>query len=130
MTFQQFEELQESIFNEIRSMSESKGREYANGEDRFLNFKEIGSSLALDPKSVLWVYVTKHIRSVESFLKSGKTFSNETIEGRILDIIVYMMLLRGLLKDEDMNSPPPNIDAYWQERAAVILGTYTKQEAE
>ena len=41
----------------------------------------------------------KHYASIQSYIKHGKVFSNEPIEGRINDLINYAFLLRCLIKD-------------------------------
>jgi hypothetical protein len=49
-----------------------------------------------NPKAILMVYMMKHVRSIEAWVKNGEVSSNERIEGRIVDLITYAGLLWGL----------------------------------
>lgn len=102
MTFDEFEILLDQMIEEERSMRISKGKEYAqNQNDRLANFKRIANELGLSPMQVWYVYFKKHIDAISSYIKNnGKIFSNEGIEGRILDARVYLSLLRALVEEE------------------------------
>lgn len=94
-------EIIEEHFSKIMKICREKGIEYANSdEDANMNFKQIGKDLGIDPKMVLWIYVTKHIRAVEQFIRTGVVHSSEGIEGRIHDIILYNFILLTMLEDE------------------------------
>jgi hypothetical protein len=54
------------------------------------------SLLIPNPKAILMVYMMKHVRSIEAWVKNGNVSSNERIEGRIVDLITYAGLLWGL----------------------------------
>jgi len=77
----------------------TKGKEYTQ-TDRLDNFKRLGQELGVDPKVILWVYLRKHIDSISSFIKTGAVLS-EPIQGRIKDARVYLLLLRGLIEEEE-----------------------------
>jgi hypothetical protein len=88
-------------FEKMMEISATKGVEYANDDhDANHNFKDIGKQLGINQKTVLWIYVKKHLQSVESYLRKGSVISNEPIEGRIHDIILYNFILLSLLKEE------------------------------
>jgi len=88
-------------FEKMMVISATKGVEYANDDhDANFNFKEISKQLGLTPEKVLWIYVKKHLQSVESYLRRGEVLSNEPIEGRIHDIILYNFILLSLLKEK------------------------------
>jgi hypothetical protein len=99
MTQQEFQTIQKQIFDEVLQMCVTKGQEYASNSDRFSNFKEVAKDIGINPVQVLMVFVTKHIRSIEQYVRTGKTLSNETTHSRIIDIITYMTLLEGLIRD-------------------------------
>lgn len=99
MTLVEFRELQAEIQGEIENIMLTKGREYPKGRDQLENFKSTGTRLFLRPETVLYVFLDKHIRSIEHYCVYQSTFS-EPIESRILDAIVYLHLLRGLIRDE------------------------------
>lgn len=100
MTFPEFDKLVEETFEKIRVLMNTKGKEYANSEtERLANFKEIAEESGVSPLAVLNIYVSKHTRAISNYCKTGASKSNETIESRILDRIVYDFLLLGLIED-------------------------------
>ena len=92
----------EGEFQKMLAITQSKGIEYANSDDDAnANFKEIGAKLGIDPKTVLWIYATKHFQAITSFVKKGQVFSNEPIDGRVHDLALYCLLLLSLIKEEN-----------------------------
>lgn len=82
-----------------------KGEEYTRSQaDRLASFKEIASFAGVTPKQVCMIFVAKHWQALANFVATGKTKSNEPIEGRIMDIRVYMSLMRAIIQEE--RNPP------------------------
>ena len=123
MTFEEFNTFTETILSEVRNMRDSKGKEYAGNKDRFDNFNRLALRLNLPRNKVWQVYFTKHLDSIESFIDNGRTFSSESIRGRIVDAITYLTLLAGMIEeDTDMDSHKKHIeitDDYYI-KAAII----------
>ena len=88
----------EGMIEELRDLLNNKGREYAGDHDALGNFKS-GIDLGVSPLQKLGIFMDKHYSSVQSYIKHGKVFSDEPIEGRINDLINYAFLLRCLIKD-------------------------------
>lgn len=99
MTFEDFDRFSNQLLNDVKEMRDGKGREYAQGKDRFDNFNRIAAQLELDRNRVWMVYFTKHIDAIGSYVKHGRTFSNENIRGRIVDAIAYLTLLAGMIEE-------------------------------
>lgn len=99
MTHEQFAEHTEKLFDEIRSIGQTKGKEYADGQNRFANFLDIAKEVDSRPELVLYTYMVKPWRAIQSFLRDGKVYS-EPIQGRIRDVIVYLMMLDGLITEQ------------------------------
>jgi hypothetical protein len=78
-------------------MRDTKGKEYAHDTDRFANFRRLADELGLKDYQVAWVYTKKHLDSIASYMKTGKTFSAESIHGRIVDAITYLTLISGMI---------------------------------
>ena len=112
MTRKEFKELVDHIFGEISSTIETKGDEYANDKtDQLHNFKRNGKNQDLPPESILMVYASKHWDSInrtmtrlrkldeegKDVMKELDKLSAESTEGRLMDLILYVMLLWGLL---------------------------------
>lgn len=106
MTFEQFDKFQTELLAEVVKMKTTKGREYANGIDRFGNFNRLASRLGLPNYKVGWVYAIKHLDSIESFLKDPTMPIVEPIRGRFVDLITYLTLIAGMV--EEFQSDPLN----------------------
>ncbi len=107
MTFQEFAEFQNGLWDEIRNMQYTKGKEYAHSEDRFANFNRLSDELGLSPEQVAWVYTKKHLDSIVSYVKDNKTYSTEPIRGRYVDAIVYLTLLAGMAEEREVEKWEP-----------------------
>lgn len=98
MTVDELNEVIEASFEEIRRLRATKGRDYAHSDDHFDNFKRHAQTLGLSPEQIWAVYASKHWDAVMSFCARGKVES-EPIEGRIDDLLVYLLLLKGQVLD-------------------------------
>lgn len=97
MTFDEFDKLQQSLFDDIKKIGAGKGREYASSDDRLANFKRLAPECGIRPELVAWVYFKKHLDSINTYLKYGKEHSEESIRGRFLDAINYLTLIYALI---------------------------------
>lgn len=83
----------EKSLNELKSVLDSKGKAYSGDEDYFANFKRIASDLNINPETVWYVYFSKHLDALKTYL-SGNYCDSEPISGRIIDLINYLILLK------------------------------------
>jgi hypothetical protein len=104
MTFPEFDEFQTKLLAEVVKMKDTKGKEYANSESRFANFDRLSERLNLKNTAIALVYLTKHMDAIESFINKGRSYSTETIQGRIVDAITYLTLIAGMISEQ-----PPNL---------------------
>lgn len=102
MTNDKFNEIVASFMSFFQRIEKTKGKEYANGEDRLGNFKREAAKLGVEPETVCHIYMAKHADSIDHHVKTiqatGK-LPDETAEpmhGRFGDHIVYLMLLYAL----------------------------------
>lgn len=102
MTFDEFEKFSNELLAEVKNMRDTKGREYANGEDRFGNFNRQAARLKLHRMKIWQVYFTKHLDSIESFIEHDRTFSHESIRGRFVDAITYLTLAAGMIYEDKL----------------------------
>ena len=104
-----FLEMLQNMEDDEHHIMGTKGMEYTQGDlktDRLSNFYRIAEELKIDPKMVLWVYLKKHLDSIACYIKNGKEYSEEKIEGRIHDARNYLVLLNGIItqqKEENEN---------------------------
>jgi hypothetical protein len=102
MTFSEFDEFFDAFIMKCKGMRDTKGKEYANSVDRFDNFNRLAKTLELDRLKIAQVYVQKHLDSINSYIKTGQIFSDERIQGRFIDVVVYMILMAGMsLENEE-----------------------------
>lgn len=112
MTFEDFDALTERVFDQIRDMRDTKGKEYAGKGDRFGNFNRLAAKLGIDRKMVWACYSTKHGDAIDSYIREGgQTFSTESIQGRIIDRIVYDLLLLGFVEEDEQRLGQSQADA-------------------
>jgi hypothetical protein len=107
MTSEKYKGWRDNFIHETLDLSDKKRIEYCNGNqsaDVHTNFKVIAKKLGLTPMQVLSVYLNKHIESLSSFFKTGTTYSDETIESRVSDIINYLLLAMSMKADEDVKN--------------------------
>jgi hypothetical protein len=94
--------LDETIL-QIKSLSTTKGAEYAHGNDRLDNFRRNGLEMGLPMETIWRVYALKHWDSITTYIKDitkGTTRPrSEPISGRVDDLIVYLLLLKAMLKE-------------------------------
>lgn len=99
MTHDEITEIIDRTFASITELRQTKGRDYSRGEhDTLSNFKRHAEALGITPEVVWAVYASKHWDAVVSFCKQGQVES-EPIEGRIDDMLTYLLLLKGLIED-------------------------------
>ncbi len=104
MTFLNFDEYCIDLINKCLQMRDTKGKEYAHSEDRFDNFNRLSIDLNMERLKVAYIYLGKHLDGIKSFINSGKEFSNERIEGRIVDAITYLMLIAGMIEENRLKA--------------------------
>lgn len=100
MNFEDMQNIQEELFEKIQKIRETKGREYAHDEETLADFYEVAAEAGITPMQCWLVYERKHSRAIGTYVKEGTTRS-ESIDDRILDVVVYHILLLGLIKDRE-----------------------------
>ena len=101
MTFTEFDKFFDEFVEECRKMRDTKGKEYANSENRFDNFNRIAKQIGISNAQVGMVYLTKHMDSIQSYLKTGKIHSEERIRGRFIDAVTYLILMAGMCSETE-----------------------------
>lgn len=100
MDRQEVAEVMEDVFEKCRVFRESGQKEYSHREgNAFANFERVAERIGIDRKACLMVYAEKHLDGVHSYIKGHKS-QREDVRGRILDIIVYMVLLYAMIEEE------------------------------
>lgn len=101
-----YNELVENTFTELRNLGELKGGEYAGDLDRLANFRRNGLDLGV-PMELVWrIYAAKHWDAIGQYVRDSITGKErvrlESIEGRIDDLIVYLLLFKAMVDERGM----------------------------
>lgn len=101
----EYNEMVDETFAEIKKLGELKGGEYAGDVDRLANFRRNAEAAGTTMELIWRIYVAKHwdaIMQYEADLRSGKTRVRlESLEGRVDDIIVYMLLFKAMIRERN-----------------------------
>ena len=100
MNAKEYTNMRNKFLTETLELSDIKRIEYTEGNHKsnvLWNFENIGKTLGLTPMKVLAVYLQKHISSLFNYLRTEKEYA-ESIEGRIMDIINYLLLLLCMIR--------------------------------
>lgn len=76
----------------------SKGLDYGEDDDRLAEFRETARENETTPEKVLYIYVSKHLRSIRKHC-NGRSLKGEPVEEKILDVACYMMLLYKMARE-------------------------------
>lgn len=102
MTFEEFNQLSDQLDAESTRMMDTKGKEYANKHtDRLQNFKETADRCGVTPLQACMVLVVKHQMALEGFIRNQRTFSDESVRSRVVDLITYYKLFLALVLERD-----------------------------
>ena len=92
-------EVVQERLDKITSVLASKADEYATDGSAFYNFERAGKVNNESTEEALWGMATKHLVSVIDMVESDETFDHEYIDEKIGDMINYLILLEGILKE-------------------------------
>lgn len=98
MNQKEFDVVAQELLDLAASIRNSKGKDYSENNDRLSNFKNIAKELGVKPSLVWAVYFRKHIDAIMKHTREGQTES-EPIEGRLADVLNYILLYYGLIKE-------------------------------
>jgi hypothetical protein len=88
-------------FTDCIDMIRKKNADYSQGEqkgDRIAAFRRIAKDVNITMEQAWAVFCQKHWGAVMKYVKEG-TVESEAIEGRIHDVINYMVLLAAIIDD-------------------------------
>ncbi len=89
-------------FADCIDLIRAKNSDYTEGKgdrDRIAHFRAAAKDLELPMLKIWQVFVRKHWSTIQKFANGG-TLESEPIDGRINDIINYMVLFAAIVEDE------------------------------
>jgi len=99
----EYQDVVSDTVDTIQKLGKLKGGEYAGDFDRLANFRRNGQALGLPMETIWAVYYNKHHDAVMQWI--ADLFAEkerdrlEPIEGRVDDMIVYLILLRCMMRE-------------------------------
>lgn len=101
MKWEQQTKIVKQTMKELLDLLDRKGKEYTVGDaDCLANFKRQAEDVGVRPDQIALVFMNKHWSSIKSYVKVGKEISDEPIEGRIHDLINYLLLLKCIIHEQ------------------------------
>lgn len=101
MTHERFNQIVEEETDYIKKLLVKKQAEYNLDEDRMSHFKHAAEASNWSPEQTLLGYMTKHWVSIVDMINSNKQFPRELFVEKVTDIANYLILLLGLLEDDN-----------------------------
>lgn len=113
MTSEEFRAATDSILMECTKTLDAGSQEYAGDSDKLQNFKDVAELIGISPEQAAFVYFYKHVVGIAKYIKNGKE-QRDTIRGREVDAIDYLLLLNGLLSERSLraNRVDPNFENF------------------
>ena len=94
--------MEKKIIPIIMRTRDAGQREYAQSEDNvFANFDRVAKAINSTREKVLMVYLLKHIDGISAHIKGHKS-QREDVTGRLTDAMVYLMLLWGMIEEDEV----------------------------
>ena len=107
MTYQEMNKLIKKTLNDVIKIRDAGQKEYARSEDNvFANFERVANHVGITKEQALLTYLLKHIDGITAHINGHKS-QREDVYGRIIDSIVYLLLLRGMFYED--NEPQETI---------------------
>lgn len=98
-----YNEMIEEVFERCRELGRVKGEEYAGDVDRLANFRRNGAEAGVSMEVCWRIYAGKHWDAISTYIRdtgAGVTRTrSEPIQGRIHDMIVYLLLLHAMVEE-------------------------------
>lgn len=101
MTHERFNKIVEEETDYIKSLLLTKQAEYNLDDDRMSHFKHAAGMSGWPSEKCLYGYMLKHLMSITDMINSDEKFTRERWVEKTTDICNYLILLLGLLEDEN-----------------------------
>ena len=92
-------QLMQKIHHQVTETRNSGQLEYASEDNVFADFEHTAELVGTSREKVLLTFLNKHIRGITAYVKGHKS-QREDVRGRITDAIVYLMLLWGMVEED------------------------------
>lgn len=100
----EFKKILEDTYLSLVVLTDTKGVEYAGAgsTNQHANIDRLSDKLGIHPMKILSVLMTKHLDAIDNYIKNidavVRPALSESIEGRIDDAILYLILLKAMVE--------------------------------
>ena len=102
MKTERFNQIINTQLGSCKDILQYKAKEYAT-EDRLHNFRVAASLQGVPAKNALSGMMAKHTVSIYDMCGSEESFSQELWDEKITDSINYLLLLRALVQEDELD---------------------------
>lgn len=98
------DKLMEVIIKKVKKTRDAGQDEYARDSlNVFANFERVASFIGVSREKALLAYMIKHVDGLCAYA-DGHHSQREDVRGRLLDIIVYCILMWGMVEEDEKAS--------------------------
>ena len=102
--FSHFLQDAQQLLNKCLQLLASKNHDYSETQDAFANFKLAAHLAGIPTEQTLMTLLGMKLARLNQLLGKGKQPKHEAIEDTLMDVINYTLLLRGILKEREVQS--------------------------
>ena len=97
-----FDVFAKNLIADIQQTIIAGQKEYAHGaiDNVFNNFERLSSQVDIAREHVLWVFLSKHLDGIIAYINGHKS-QRENVRGRIMDAIVYLIILAAMTYENE-----------------------------
>ena len=110
--FSSFVQDAQSLLSRCIEVMRSKSHDYTEGQDAFVNFKTAASIAGISPEQTLLTLLGMKLSRLTQLVGKGKKAHHESTEDTMLDVINYLLLLRGMLKEQNVSESSQPLASY------------------
>lgn len=104
MTIDERQVYAQELMAKCLDVLKKKGTDYSGKMEAYKNFKDTAQRLGLTKYQVWLTFFDKHVNSIANSVKADPNsphVESEPLEGRIIDVINYAIILGGMLKEDE-----------------------------
>lgn len=100
MTRKEFDASVKETFDKCFELVTAKGKFYGQQKDRLGQIKKIAVITGTNNIQAAYNLVAKHFVALGEMAENEKNFTSEDFDAYLLDIAIYMSIIRALIQDE------------------------------
>lgn len=98
MTDDEFLAYLEKNLRNIIALRRTKAMDYSDPHDAFSSVRRVAQEMELSQERAVLTYMAKHWDAIRQYVIRGDGRHSEEIEGRINDLILYLIILKAIME--------------------------------